>query len=39
MCENITHKYLYKDKIKILEKKIKSRIDNPTTFNRSNKLI
>ena len=30
MCENITHKYLYKDKIKILEKKIKSSIDNPT---------
>ena len=29
MCENITNKYLYEDKITFLKKKIKNNIDNP----------
>ena len=29
MCENITYKYLHKDKINLIEKKLKNNIDNP----------
>jgi hypothetical protein len=39
MCENITNKYLNNDKIKLLEKKINSCVDNPKIIINEIKLL
>ena len=38
MCENITNKHLYKDKINLIKKKIKNNIDNPKLLIQNIKL-